>query len=106
MTTKAGLELIEKAKMAGQDVSTEVCTHHLLFKREDMKKYGPYLKCNPPIRNEGNRKSLWEGLKRGSIDMVSTDHWPLPKSDKEVGWDDIWKAGAGMPGLKQGYLYC
>jgi D-hydantoinase len=100
LSTKAGLELIEKAKMAGQDVSAEACPHHLLFKMEDMKKYGPYLKCNPPIRSEENRRSLWGGLKRGTIDMVSTDHWPLPKSDKEVGWNDIWKAGAGVPGVE------
>lgn len=65
-----------------------------------MKEYGPYLKCNPPIRSEENRRSLWEGLRKGTIDMVSTDHWPLPKSDKEVGWKDIWKAGAGMPGVE------
>jgi len=100
LTTKAGLELIEKARKSGQDISCEVCTHHLLFKREDMKEYGPYLKCNPPIRSEENRRSLWEGLRKGTIDMVSTDHWPLPKSDKEVGWKDIWKAGAGMPGVE------
>lgn len=100
LSTEGGLELIEGVKRARQDVSCEVCPHHLLFRKEDMKKYGPYLKCNPPIRSEENRRSLWKGLKRGAIDMVSTDHWPLPKSDKEVGWDDIWKAGAGMPGVE------
>ncbi|MDH5703829.1 MAG: dihydroorotase family protein [Aigarchaeota archaeon] len=100
LTTKAGIDLIEKAKKSGQDISCEACTHHLLFKTEDMKKYGPYLKCNPPIRSEENRRSLWEGLTRGTIDMVSTDHWPLTKSDKEVGWKNIWKAGAGMPGVE------
>jgi dihydroorotase (multifunctional complex type) len=100
LSTKGGLKLIEKAKAVGQDVSVEVCPHHLLFEKRDVVKYGPYLKCNPPIRSEENRRSLWEGLRKGVIDMISTDHWPLPKSEKEVGWDDIWKTEAGMPGVE------
>lgn len=100
LSTKTGLELVEKARKSGQNVSCEACTHHLLFKVEDMKKHGPYLKCNPPIRSEENRRSLWEGLRKETIDMVSTDHWPLPISDKEVGWKNIWKAGSGMPGVE------
>lgn len=100
LSTKGGLELVEEAKAAGEDVSVEVCPHHLLFEKSDVIKYGPYLKCNPPIRSEENRRSLWEGLRRGTIDMISTDHWPLPRSEKEVGWSDIWKTEAGIPGVE------
>lgn len=100
LTTEAGLELIEEAKRNGQDVSTEATPHHLLFESEDLEKQGPYLKCNPPIRTAKNREALWRGLRKGTIDMISTDHYPLPKSEKEIGWGDIWKAGAGMPGVE------
>lgn len=100
LTTRAGLKHIEEAKRRGQDVTTEATTHHLLFQKEDIKEKGPYLKCNPPIRGEDDRKALWEGLESGTIDMVTTDHYSLPRSMKEVGWDNIWEAGSGMVGLE------
>ncbi|MGC8816484.1 MAG: dihydroorotase [Candidatus Hadarchaeum sp.] len=100
LSTKLGLDLVVRARAHGQDVSTEALPHHLLFRKEDMKKLGPYLKCNPPIRSEENRVALWKGLKNGGIDMVSSDHWPMPLSEVEAGWKDIWKAGSGVAGVE------
>ncbi|KXB08084.1 hypothetical protein AKJ55_01465 [candidate division MSBL1 archaeon SCGC-AAA382M17] len=100
LSTEAGLKLIEEAKEKGQDVSTEVTAHHLLFERGDMEEKGPYLKCNPPIRGKSDQKALWNGLKSGTIDMVTTDHYSLPRSMKKVGWENIWEAGAGMAGVE------
>lgn len=99
LTTSSGLAIIEEAKKRGQEVSTEVTTHHLLFRKEDMEEKGPYLKCNPPLRGRKHQESLWRGLKRRTADMVTTDHYSLPTSMKEVGWGDIWEAGAGMVGV-------
>lgn len=100
LSSKTGLEKVKEHKNTDIDLSSEVCVHHLLFNKEDMNDLGPYIKANPPVRSEEDRKSLWEGIRSGTIDMISTDHWPLPKSNKEKGWDNIWEAGAGVPGLE------
>ena len=70
LSTRIGLNLLKKARETGQDVSAEVCPHHLLFKTEDMEKLGPYLKCNPHIRSQENRIALWDGLKNNQIDII------------------------------------
>ncbi|MEM3657203.1 MAG: dihydroorotase [Candidatus Hadarchaeum sp.] len=100
LSTGLGTNILRQARSLGQDVSAEVLPQHLLFRQADMKKLGPYLKCNPPIRSEANRVALWEGLKTGVIEMVSSDHWPMPLSEVEAGWEDIWKAGSGIAGVE------
>jgi dihydroorotase len=40
---------------------------------------------------------LWEGLRDGTIDLVSTDHGPHTREEKEPGWTDGWKAHTGTP---------
>ena len=42
---------------------------------------------------------LWEGLRDGTIDTVATDHSPFTPADKEPGWDNIWRANPGFPGV-------
>lgn len=98
LTTKEGVTLVQKAKRTGQIVSAETCPHYLLFTESDVKNFGFYLKCNPPIRSEEDRKALWEALRTGVIDMVSTDHYPLMKSHKEK--ENIWEVSSGMPGVE------
>ncbi len=100
LSSEDGLNVIKENKDCNIDLTSEVCVHHLLFNKEDMEDLGPYIKANPPIRSKKDQESLWKGVKNGTIDMISTDHWPLPKSNKEKGWENIWEAGAGVPGLE------
>jgi dihydropyrimidinase len=37
---------------------------------------GPAFDLSPPLREEGHRRSLWEGLASGALDIISTDHGP------------------------------
>jgi allantoinase len=38
-------------------------------------------------------------VRDGTIDTVATDHSPFAPADKEPGWDDIWQATPGFPGV-------
>jgi dihydroorotase len=100
LTTEEGIRIVADAKRKGQTVTAETCPHYLLFDKDDMRKYGPYIKCNPPIRSKQDQEALWTALAIGDIDMVSTDHWPSLRSEKEVGWKNIWEADSGMPGVE------
>jgi len=100
MTTKRGVELLERAKVSGQKVTAETCPHYLIFTKNDIQKLGPYLKITPPLRSKGDALSLWQGLKLGVVDIVATDHAPGTREEKEAGWKDIWEAPGGIPGVE------
>ena len=82
----------------GARITVETCLQYLIFTDDDVREQGAFLRQNPPLRSEAERLRLWESLERGDVDLVSTDHvaWPVHrKSDP-----DIFKNGAGVPGLE------
>ena len=77
-------------------VSGEACLHHLIFTEEDMTSQGVKLKMNPPLRTKGDVEALWGLLENRGLDFVATDHFFVPKSEKDVG---LWDSPAGVPGI-------
>ena len=55
-------------------------------------------KCAPPIRESRHRDALWEGLRRGALDLVATDHSPAPPALKCAG--DFLRAWGGIASLE------
>lgn len=100
VSSKLGAEAIVNAKKSNVDISAETCPQYLLLTRDVAKKWGPYVKMNPVIKTEVDNAALWRALKNGTIDMITTDHAPVTKEEKEIGNQDIWKAGGGVPGIE------
>jgi len=100
ITTRQGAELVKKAKDKRMPLTAETSPHYLFFTRDDMKRLGPYLKVNPALKTDEDRKALWDALAKGVIDIVATDHAPGTKEEKEVGWENIWTAQIGIPGVE------
>lgn len=100
MSTAEGVQIVRKAKRRGVKVTTETCPHYLTFTRDDMKKQGPYLKMNPSLKGRKDVQALWRGLRHGSVDIVTSEHAPGTREEKEVGWNDIWKAWGGVPAIE------
>ncbi|KAL3683365.1 hypothetical protein R1sor_001387 [Riccia sorocarpa] len=96
----ATLQSIQEAKENGVDVSVETCPHYLAFASEEIPQGDTRFKCSPPIRDSSNRDKLWEALKRGSVDMLSSDHSPAPPEMKEIDSGDFLKAWGGISGLQ------
>ncbi len=94
MTIKEGLTLLAKARAEGVSVMAETCVQYLTQNTDNV---DPVLsKVNPPIREFEDNEKLWEGINNGNIEVVATDHAPVPKSMKET----IWDATVGMPGAE------
>jgi allantoinase len=100
VTTREGILEIERCRLRGHMVTTEVCPHHLVFYRDDMNRLGPKSKLNPPLRTKEDRAALWSALLRGSIDTVVSDHAPCPIKKKEAGSEDIREAWSGVDGTQ------
>jgi len=100
LSTREGIEAIRKAKREGVKVTAETCPHYLTFTRRDMKKQGPYLKMNPSLKGPEDVEALWRGLRDGTVDIVTSEHAPGTRAEKEPGWKDIWKAWGGVPAIE------
>lgn len=100
MSTREGVEIVRQNKRLRVRVTAETCPHYLTFTRADMKKQGPYLKMNPSLKGPKDVQALWEGLRDGTVDMVTSEHAPGERVEKEVGWTDIWKAWGGVPAIE------
>ncbi|MFN3821523.1 MAG: dihydroorotase, partial [bacterium] len=97
LSTKEGLKLIEQAKREGISVSCEVTPHHLTLTCDLLESYDTNLKVNPPLREGEDCDALIEGLKRGTVDVIATDHAPHSQEEKEV---EFTAAPFGMVGLE------
>lgn len=80
---------------ADNNLTCEVCPHHLYFSELDLK--DAYLKMNPPLRPEENLRLLWEGVRDGAVNIIATDHAPHSLEEK---MQEISMAPAGVPGVE------
>ncbi|NJD27395.1 MAG: amidohydrolase family protein [Chloroflexi bacterium] len=91
------IEQLRRAKAAGQRVTAEVNPWALFLGNDwaTIERLGSYaLSYYVP---EHNTEPLWTALNDGTIDLVSTDHAPHTRDEKEPGWTDGWKAHTGTP---------
>jgi len=104
LSTAAGLLAIEAAQDRGLPVYTEVCPQHLLLEDscyEEPEYKGLQYIMAPPARKAADNAALWKGLKRGSIDVVATDHCSFNFADKLAqGKNDFSRAPGGVPGVE------
>ena len=75
----------------------EVCPHHFILTSDDIKEDDGNYKMNPPLRSKEDVEALKEGLKNGTMDVISTDHAPHAKEEKNR---SISQAAFGIVGLE------
>jgi len=100
VSSPEALRIIKRAKKEGVRIFAEMCPHYLIFDESYLHKLGPFGKCNPPLRSRDQVDELWSYIADGTIDYISSDHSPFPKSSKEIGYEQILKSPAGFPGTE------
>jgi dihydroorotase len=99
LSSQRSIDIVERFRDSAP-LSTEVMSHHLLFCEEEADELGPYGIIVPPIRSKPERDALRQAVRTGAIDMIVSDHSPVLREDKELGWASIWQTPPGMPGLQ------
>lgn len=104
LSTKAGFSEVLKARGRGQTVYVETCPQYLTLTDDRYQLEGfesaKYV-CSPPLRKQADQDCLWQALREGQIDSISTDHCSFNwKGQKEQGKDDFSKIPNGMPGVE------
>ena len=57
-------------------MTCETAPHYFSLTDDAVAEYLSMAKMKPPLRTEEDRKAIIEGLKRGIIDVIATDHAP------------------------------
>lgn len=96
-STKDSVKMIEEARRNGVSVSAEVCPHHFTLSTDDMVEGDTNYKMNPPLRSREDVEALKQGLKEDIFDVISTDHAPHAKEEKQ---QSFRKAPFGIVGLE------
>ena len=115
MNTAGGVDQLRYAKDKGFNVFGETCPQYLFFTNEELKREdGAKWICSPPMRTKNDNERLWDGLQKGMISVIGTDHCPFfydgTKSilyegkkvkipGKELGKNDFTKIPNGLPGV-------
>jgi dihydroorotase len=94
------VEVIERARAAGTQVTCEATPHHLLLTDQAVHALDTNFKMNPPLRTETDRQALIEALRSGAIDCVATDHAPHAREEKEQPFE---LAPMGVTGLETAF---
>ena len=98
--TEGVIEQLRAAKARDQQVSAEINPWAVFLGNDwaTIERLGSYaLSYYVP---EKNTEPLWQAMNDGTIDLVSTDHAPHLREEKEPGWTDGWKAHTGTPSVQ------
>jgi dihydropyrimidinase len=106
LACREGLEEIKRARLEGQTIYAETCPQYLNFTSEVYRRGdGRNFVCSPAIKGCESRDALWEGIVRGDISTVATDHCPFKSWEKDWGRDDFTKIPNGCMGTETMYPY-
>jgi allantoinase len=67
-----------------------------VFAADEIEDRATNFKCAPPIREKRHQEGLWQALKDGRIDMVTSDHSPCPPGMKNSNFLTSWGGIAGV----------
>lgn len=104
LSTARSIEAVRRARQRGQKVYVETCPQYLLLDDHlyDLPNFeGAKYVCSPPLRSKQDQAVLWEAVKAGEINTISTDHCSFNfEGQKTLGKNDFSKIPNGMPGVE------
>lgn len=100
LSSAEGIPLILRAKEEDIPITAETCPHYLFFASEEIPEGHTEFKCSPPIREKENQDKLWEGLRKGVIDFIASDHSPCAPELKQLEKGDFLSAWGGISSLQ------
>jgi dihydropyrimidinase len=83
VTSAQAVEEIERAQRRGVHATGETCPQYLYFTEADLDRpleEAAKFIFGPPPRTAADQEALWAAIRRGTIDVISSDHAPYPYS--------------------------
>jgi len=89
--------LIADAKARGIAVSCEATPHNIVLTDAELTAYNSNFKMRPPLRSGSDVAAVVDGIVKGTVDVIATDHAPHPGSEK---MQEFEKCPFGVIGLE------
>lgn len=99
VSCQSAAEEIIAGRARGVSAYGETCIQYLFTDITDLERPAPEgarFVCSPPIRDASNQDFMWDCLKYGHLQSISTDHCPFDDSQKALGKDDFSKIPNGL----------
>ncbi len=109
------VDMLQYARDHGLELMGETCPQYLFFTEADLERPdGARWICSPPLRTTTDQQRIWDGLKEGTLQVISTDHCPffydgtkpivyegqeIAIPGKELGNGDFTRIPNGLPGV-------
>jgi dihydropyrimidinase len=97
-TCRSAAEVIERYRRehGSERIRAETCTHYTTLDDSIFEEMGNLPMIAPPIRTPDDNEAMFEHLRRGTLDVVSTDHCGYTEESKQVEhwWDSKFGANA------------
>ncbi|MBM4167334.1 MAG: dihydropyrimidinase [Ignavibacteria bacterium] len=104
LSSNDALEKVAEARDRGIPAFAETCPQYLLLSIEELERpnfEGAKYVFTPPLREKWHQEKLWAGLRKNTLQIVSTDHCPFCfKEQKELGRESFAKIPNGGPGVE------
>lgn len=104
LSAREALEAVMAARDRGAMAFAETCPQYLYLSLDDIDQgfEGSKFVCSPPLRPKDHQEHLWNGLRKGDLQLVGTDHCPFDfHGQKELGRGDFRKIPNGLPGVEE-----
>jgi len=82
ITSARAVAMIAEAKARGLPVTADVAVPHLFLTDAALASFDPDYYLRPPLRGDGDRAALREGLATGVLDCACSDHQPHGREAK------------------------
>ncbi|HXO91214.1 MAG TPA: dihydroorotase, partial [Stellaceae bacterium] len=97
VSTAAAIAAIRQAKARGLPVTCDTAPPYFALNETAIGDYRTFAKLSPPLRSEGDRRAVIEGLRDGTIDAIASDHAPWDQDSKRLPFSS---AAYGIVGLE------
>lgn len=97
VTEPASIDLVETSKKENKNIFAETPAINLILNEKAIEKKDSLAKVIPPLRPEADRVYLLKAIKKGIIDIISSNHVPIEEKEKDLKFKD---ASSGTIGLE------
>ena len=96
LSSGESLDLIERARKDGVDVTCDVAAHHLHLCDMDIGYFNPHCHVVPPLRSQRDRIALSKALADGRINAICSDHTPVDDDAKQAPFSESEPGTTGL----------
>jgi len=100
ISTRGSVGIIDAARKTFRRVTCDTCPHYFSLTDEVTLTFDTNTKVNPPLRSQKDVDAIREGLRKGVIDIIATDHAPHEVTSKDVEYD---LAAFGISGFETAF---